>query len=117
MIKEAIAKVVAKINLTEAEAESVMRVMRSGTVMFVRLVQKANAELPMLAAPVGIGKFVEIVMVTRFNPVQPKNAASPMVVTLSGIVMLVRLAQSKNAPSPMLVTLLGIATLVRLVQP
>ena len=40
-----------------------------------------------------------------------------MLVTLLGIVMLVRLVQSQNAASPMLVTLLGIVTLVRLVQP
>ena len=40
-----------------------------------------------------------------------------MLVTLLGIVTLVRLVQSENAPSPMLVTLLGIVTLVRLVQP
>ena len=37
-----------------------------------------------------------------------------MLVTLSGIVTLVRLVQSKNAWSPMLVTLSGIVTLVRL---
>ena len=39
-----------------------------------------------------------------------------MLVTLSGIVTLVRLVQQWNAASPMLVTLLGIVTLVRLVQ-
>ena len=39
-----------------------------------------------------------------------------MLVTLLGIVTLVRLVQPENAPSPMLVTLLGIVTLVRLVQ-
>ena len=36
-----------------------------------------------------------------------------MLVTLSGIVMLVRLSQPKNALSPMLVTLSGIVMLVR----
>ena len=40
-----------------------------------------------------------------------------MLVTLLGIVTLVRLVQLSNAESPMLVTLLGIVTLVRLVQP
>ena len=40
-----------------------------------------------------------------------------MLVTLLGIVMLVRLVQSENAQSPMLVTLLRMVTLVRLVQP
>ena len=39
-----------------------------------------------------------------------------MLVTLSGIVTLVRLVQAENAPFPMLVTLSGIVTLVRLVQ-
>ena len=40
----------------------------------------------------------------------------PMLVTLLGIVTLVRPMQLSNAPSPMLVTLLGIVTLVRLVH-
>ncbi len=40
----------------------------------------------------------------------------PMLVTLSGIVMLDKLAQLLNAPLPILVTLSGIVTLVRLVQ-
>ena len=39
-----------------------------------------------------------------------------MLVTLLGIVTLVRLVQSWNAHAPMLVTLPGIVTLVRLVQ-
>ena len=40
-----------------------------------------------------------------------------MLVTLSGIVMLVRLLQPLNALSPMLVTLSGIVMLARLLQP
>ena len=40
-----------------------------------------------------------------------------MLVTLFGIVMLVKLLHSENAYSPMLVTLFGIATLVKLLQP
>ena len=40
-----------------------------------------------------------------------------MLVTLLGIVTLVRLEQPSNAEEPMLVTLLGIVTLVRLEQP
>ena len=39
-----------------------------------------------------------------------------MLVTLPGMVTLVRPEQYPNAPSPMLVTLAGIVTLVRLVQ-
>ena len=41
---------------------------------------------------------------------QPKNACSPIEVTLSGIVMLVRLEQPKNASSPIEVTPSGIIT-------
>ena len=37
----------------------------------------------------------------------------PMLLTLSGMVTLVRVVQVANALSPMLVTLLGIVTLVR----
>jgi len=39
-----------------------------------------------------------------------------MLVTLSGMVTLVRLEQLINAPPPMLVTLSGMVTLVRLEQ-
>ena len=37
-------------------------------------------------------------IVTLVRPVQPENAAAPMLVTLSGIVTLVRLVQPENAP-------------------
>lgn len=40
-----------------------------------------------------------------------------MLVTLLGIVMILRLVQSENALSPMLVTLSGIVILIRFVQP
>ena len=40
-----------------------------------------------------------------------------MLVTLSGMVMLLRLVQSENAEEPMLVTLSGMMTEVRLLQP
>ncbi len=39
-----------------------------------------------------------------------------MLVTLSGMVTLVRLLQPENAPFPMVVTLLGMVTLVKLLQ-
>ena len=42
---------------------------------------------------------------------------TPILVTLLGIVTLVRVVQPWNAEPPILVTLLGIVTLVRLVQP
>ena len=40
-----------------------------------------------------------------------------MLVTPSGILMLLRLLQPRKAESPMLVTLFGIVMLVRLLQP
>lgn len=46
------------------------------------------------------------------NHFVPLNASSPMVVTLLGIVILVRFEQPLNAQLPMLVTLSGIITLV-----
>jgi len=52
-----------------------------------------------------------IVMFVRL--LQPLKADLPMTVTLSPMVMLVRLAQKEKALSPMLVTLSGIVMLVR----
>ena len=51
-----------------------------------------------------------------FQTAAQENAKPPMLVTLLGIVMLVKLLQSPNAPLPMLVTLLGIVMLVKLLQ-
>ena len=48
---------------------------------------------------------------------EAENACLSMLVTLLGIVMLVRLSQQKKARLPMLVTLLGIVTLVKDVHP
>ena len=50
-------------------------------------------------------------------PVQPKNACLPILVTPSGIVIEVKLAQPEKALPPMLVTLSGIVIEVKLVQP
>ena len=47
---------------------------------------------------------------------QPENAEEPMLVTLSGIVILVSLVHPQNAEPPMLVTLSGIVMLVRFEQ-
>ena len=55
-----------------------------------------------------------IVMLVRLS--QSSNARRPILVTLSGIVTVVRLSQWQNAPTPMVVTLSGIVMLVRLVQ-
>jgi len=60
---------------------------------------------------------IEPEKVTLVRLVQPKKAASPMLVTPLGIVMLVRLVQLSKVEYPMLVMLFGIFTLVRLVQP
>ena len=48
--------------------------------------------------------------------VQLPNAYQPMLVTLSGIEMLVKLRQYSNAPVSIFVTPLGIVTLTRLEQ-
>ena len=55
-------------------------------------------------------------MVMLVRLVHKANASPPMVVTLSGMVILVRLVQLENAATPMLVTLSGMVMLVRLVQ-
>ena len=49
-------------------------------------------------------------------PLQPANAASPIVETFSGMVMLVDNAQPLNASPPIVDTFSGIFTLFRLVQ-
>ena len=45
---------------------------------------------------------------TPVSPVQSEKAARPMLVTLSGMVILVRLLHEEKAESPILVTLSGI---------
>ena len=47
---------------------------------------------------------------------QPPNAHQPMLVTLSGMVMLVKPVQPSNAQEPMLVTLFPMVTPVKPVQ-
>ena len=67
-------------------------------------------------------KAFDLMLVTLFGIVmlvrlpQLENALLPMLVTLFGIVMLVRLPQSENALLPILVTLSGIVMLARLMQ-
>ena len=55
-------------------------------------------------------------MVTLVKLRHSENAFTPMVVTLSGMVTLVKLRQPENALFPMLVTLEGMVTLVKLVH-
>jgi hypothetical protein len=59
----------------------------------------------------------EIVVLSYNAELHPENAPSPMLVTLSGIVTLVKPLHPSNAPSPMLVTLSGIVTLVKPLHP
>jgi hypothetical protein len=61
-----------------------------------------------------IGFWVSTVIDVRLE--QPKNASSPMLVTLLGITMLLNLPQFWNTKSPMLGTPLPIVALVRLEQ-
>ena len=56
-------------------------------------------------------------IITLLRDLQSLNAYSPMLVTLLGIVTLVRDEQPSNALSSILVTLSGIVTLVRDLQP
>ena len=53
-------------------------------------------------------------ILSRFE--QPLNAESPILVTPSGIVTLVKLKHAQNAYSPILVTLSGIVILSRFEQ-
>ena len=55
-------------------------------------------------------------IVTLVRPLQPANADLPMLVTPFGIVTLVSPRQPENAQSPMIVTLSGIVTLVSPLQ-
>ena len=71
-----------------------------------RLLPPSNADLPIFTQLSGIVK-----------PVQLQNAYSLIPVTLSGIVMLVRLLQPRNTNLPIFVTPSGIVMLVRLLQP
>ena len=47
---------------------------------------------------------------------QDSNAEDPILVTLFGIIILVKLSQDSNAEYPILVTLFGISIFVKLVQ-
>ena len=71
--------------------------------------------VPLKAHPPILVTLAGIVMFVRL--VQFSNAQPPMLVTLSGIVMLLRLTQPLNVDSPILVTLSGSVMLSRLVQP
>ena len=62
----------------------------------------------MFTTPLPIATFV--------SPLQPENAEPPILLTLSGIVMLVKLVQPRNTEPPILVTPSGITTLVKPLQ-
>ena len=84
------------------------------TVIVARLVQAANVWIAMLVSPVPI---ITLVKPVQLPNAQPVHNCPAMLVTLSGIVMVVKLGQFLNVPSHMQSTLSGIAMLVRLEQP
>ena len=57
-----------------------------------------------------------VLNVTLVRRPQKQNAASPMLVTPLPIMMVIRPAQFENAPVPMLVMLSGMVMLVMLLQ-
>ena len=85
-----------------------MAVMFSGIITFVKLLHQPNVELFISFMPLKFGKFGRLA--------QLKNAAPSIVVTLSGISILVRLVQYENACSPIVVTPDEIMTFVSLEQ-
>ena len=108
-----------------ANAAFPMLVTLSGIVMLVNLSQLSNA-ITLIEFPLVITTLCKSVLSMLDMAIagivasaigQPLNAFSPMLVTLSGIVMLVKLLQLANAYAPMLVTLSGIVMLVKLLQP
>ena len=99
-----------------SNARSPMLVTPSGMVMLVRLVQPENAEAPMLVTLPSVGMIlflhpainvpveasIKQLLMTGYDvlfeqmlsrPLQPDNTEAPIDVTLSGMVMLVRLVQ------------------------
>jgi hypothetical protein len=85
-------------------------------ITLVRLLQLAKAPSPMSVTLFGM---VTLVMPepAKAPPNIPKPVEFvPMLITLFGMVMFLRLVQPSKAPTPMLVTLVGMVTLLRLVQ-
>ena len=60
--------------------------------------------------------FLTVLGIVKEEKLQPSNALSPILMTESGMTVLVRLLHSRNARLPILVTEFGIVTLVRLLQ-
>ena len=69
-------------------------------------------EFQLLLQPLGLLAASQYIVA----PPQPPNAKLPMLVTLSGIVILVKPLQPENANCPMLVTLFGMVMLVKPLQ-
>tara|TARA_R110000764_G_scaffold29819_1_gene69667 strand:- start:1399 stop:1773 length:375 start_codon:yes stop_codon:yes gene_type:complete len=70
------------------------------------------AATPLNALPPRVGAVVARQLIVAAL-LQPLNAIDPMLVTLSGMVTLVRAVQTSNARLPMLVTLSGMVMLVK----
>ena len=77
-------------------------------VISVNASHSANTLASILVSPVD--------SVTEESAVQPLNTVCPMVVTLSGMTMLVSLTQFWNTPVPIVTTLSGIVTDVKSAQ-
>ena len=103
-------------------AESPMLVTPSGIVIEVKLAQPENAR-SLMRSPLVIVTVLSWLLLMWFaanagivavSIGQPLNAESPMLVTLSGIVIEVKPVQPENAEPPILVTLAGIVIEVKL---
>lgn len=113
--------IVIVVSLLQLEnAEYPMLVTQSGIVMLVNPEHSEKAELSMIfplviltTKDVGLACLATALTfvaepVILVSPLQPLKAKLPMVVTLSGIIMIERLVQPRKASSPMVVTLSGI---------
>src|SRR5580658_2453665 len=86
-----------------------------GIETLVSRVQDANAYCPMLLRPLESVRFVRLVQFSNAPRLIPDPMAPfPMLVTLPGIVRLVRLVHKANAPTPMLLTPFEIVRVARL---
>ena len=78
--------------------------------VLVKPLQFENADTPM------VSKFESLPKVTLVRPVQSENAESLIVITLAGMVMLVK-PLFENAESLIVCTLVGMLKLVKPLQP
>ena len=114
--------IVMLVNLLQSlNAEESMLVTPLCIVMLVKLLQPENASEPMLVTLLGIVKLVAVFPIAYCIKVLPSfvykfPSTDLYLVLLASTVILVKLLQPENASEPMLVTLLGISMLVKLLQ-